>query len=194
MKIIKRNTILQGRLIASYTGKDISHTIHQLKNNKSHGSDEIPGQSYKALRTHIIRQITKIAKAIHPREELPEIRKTGAIVHIYKNKGDSKKCNNYRPVCLMRIIYKIRTISITATLAEVIHLLTNRIQYGYKHGISTMGEIIKLEQYLIHGTEGFHILLMDMSKAFDTINRTQLRTVLYKKGIPVEMITHIRRG
>ena len=35
---------------------------------------------------------------------------------------------------------------------------------------------------------------MDLTKAFGEVNRTILRTALYKKGIPVEMITHIRRG
>ena len=35
---------------------------------------------------------------------------------------------------------------------------------------------------------------MGLSKAFDTINRTLLWTTLYKKGIPGEMIRHIRRG
>ena len=35
---------------------------------------------------------------------------------------------------------------------------------------------------------------MDLSKAFGAINRTLLWTTLYKKGIPEEMIKHIRRG
>ena len=38
------------------------------------------------------------------------------------------------------------------------------------------------------------ILLMDLSKAFGTINRTLLWTTLYKKGIPEEMIRRVRRG
>ena len=35
---------------------------------------------------------------------------------------------------------------------------------------------------------------MDLSKAFATINRTLLWATLYKKGLPEEMINHIRRG
>ena len=35
---------------------------------------------------------------------------------------------------------------------------------------------------------------MGLSKAFGTINRTLLWTTLYKKGLPEEMIRHIRRG
>ena len=35
---------------------------------------------------------------------------------------------------------------------------------------------------------------MDISKAFGTIDRTLLWAALYKKGLPGEMIRHIRRG
>ena len=35
---------------------------------------------------------------------------------------------------------------------------------------------------------------MDLSKAFDAVNRTILRTSLYKAGIPIQTILHIRRG
>ena len=35
---------------------------------------------------------------------------------------------------------------------------------------------------------------MDLTKAFDKVNRTILWTTLYKKGLPIDMITHIRRG
>ena len=35
---------------------------------------------------------------------------------------------------------------------------------------------------------------MDLSKAFDTVNRTILWTSLYKAGLPIQTILHIRRG
>ena len=35
---------------------------------------------------------------------------------------------------------------------------------------------------------------MGLSEAFDTVNRTLLWKTLYKKGLPEEMIRHIRRG
>ena len=35
---------------------------------------------------------------------------------------------------------------------------------------------------------------MGHPKAFDTINRTQLWTSLYKKGLPLDFITHVRGG
>jgi hypothetical protein len=74
------------------------------------------------------------------------------------------------------------------------HIITSNNQFGYKEGVSTADAIIKVDQYIKHAGNNAKILLMGLSKAFDTINRTLLWTTLYKKGIPEEMIKHIRRG
>ena len=53
---------------------------------------------------------------------------------------------------------------------------------------------MELESYLEHATPETHIVLTDLTKAFGKANREILWTTLYKKGIPLDMITHIRRG
>ena len=67
-------------------------------------------------------------------------------------------------------------------------------QFGYKEGVSTIDAIIKIEPYVEHSDRDAEILPMCRPKAFDTLNRTLLWATLYKKGLPVEMIKHIRRG
>ena len=74
------------------------------------------------------------------------------------------------------------------------HILTANNQFGYKEGLSTTDAIQKVEEYINKATPDSHIILMDLSKAFDTINRPLLWTALYKKGIPIEMIKQIWRG
>ena len=60
--------------------------------------------------------------------------------------------------------------------------MTSNNQYGYKQGLSTLDAIQKIEQYIQESEKGPRILRMDLPKAFDAINRTQLWTTLYKKG------------
>ena len=74
------------------------------------------------------------------------------------------------------------------------HILTQNIQYGYKAKISTIDAIMKIETYLGRKTGHAHLLLMGLPNAFDTINRTLLWATLYKKGLPIDMTLHIRRG
>ena len=51
-----------------------------------------------------------------------------------------------------------------------------------------------MEHYIEQEDRNAKILLMDLPKAFGAINRTVIWTTLYKKGLPAEMIKHIRRG
>ena len=126
--------------------------------------------------------------------ELPEKWTNGTIVYIYKNKGGPGDCENYMPICLTQIIYEIWEGLITRTLIKIAHILSRNIQFGYKEGISTIGAIIKIGQYIERANRDADILMMGRPKAFGAINKTLLWTTLYKKGIPVEMIIRIRRG
>jgi len=127
-------------------------------------------------------------------ENLPTDWLQGTLVHIYKNKGDPKECSSFRPICLTQMIYKVWSKLLTSRLAQILHIITAQTQYGYKMNVSTIDAIMKIEDYLENLTPNSNILLMDITKAFDAINRTMLWTTLYKKGLPVEMINHIHRG
>ena len=115
-------------------------------------------------------------------------------MNIYKNKGEIDECASYRPICLTQIIYKIRSQLLTKRLPKTLRTITSAQQYGYKTSLSTADAIVKLEAHLTNATPETHIVLMGLAKAFGEVNRTLLRTTLYKKGSPIEMITHIRRG
>ena len=72
------------------------------------------------------------------------------------------------------ISYKIRPELITEKLMKILHLMTGIAQYGYKHGLSTLDAIVKIEQYSQEHAHGGQVLLMALSRAFDAINRAQL--------------------
>jgi len=119
----------------------------------------------------------------------------GAVVHIFKNKGNGKECANCRPICLLQITYKIWPNLITQRLARILHTLTDTNQYGHKKKrIYNRRNRKKIEQYIEQGAGKQNVLLTDLSKAFGAVNRTILWNTLYKQGVPVQAILHIRRG
>ena len=61
-------------------------------------------------------------------------------------------------------------------------------------GVSAIDEIIKIEQHIEHANRDAEILLMDLSETFGEINRTHLWATMYKNGLRIETIKHIRRG
>ena len=64
----------------------------------------------------------------------------------------------------------------------------------HKEHLSTDDAIVKLESHIGKSTKSTQLILMDLAKAFDKANRAILWTTLYKKGLPVDMIAHIRKG
>ena len=118
----------------------------------------------------------------------------GAVVYIYENKGDARECNNYRPICLAQIAYKIWAKIVTNRLACILPLATKITQFGYKKRTSTIDALRKIQDFLDTKSKEGLLVLLDLSKAFDTINRKLLWTALYRKGLPVQLIQTLRKG
>ena len=151
------------------------------------------GNIYKILHKHLGEFQLEITNRIMHGDAIPENWTEGAIVHIHE-KGDKLECANYRAIFLTQLIYKIWSKLLTGRLAKILHLLTPSTQYGYKSGLSTIDAIIKFEHEIKTGTSNLTLVLMDLSKAFDCANRTLLWNAIYKKGLPIPMIQHIRQG
>ena len=97
-QMLDKNPHIKYWLTADYTEKEIRNTINKLKNNKAHGSDGIPAETYKALSPWTTGTITNMMNLLKNGAEMPEEWTEGAIVHIYKNKGNPNNCDSYRPI------------------------------------------------------------------------------------------------
>ena len=95
-----------------------------------------------------------------------------------KNKGNLEDCIYYRPICLAQIIYKIWPQLVTQKLAKILHIITDQNQYGSKENLFTIDAIIMVGGYIKNATGKSQILLMDISKASDTVNMPLIWTTL----------------
>ena len=74
--------------------------------------------------------------------EVPPQWTEGALIHIRK-KEDKQECQNYRPICLTQIIYKIWPKLRTNQLGKILHLMTSSTKYGYNSKPPTIDAIVK---------------------------------------------------
>ena len=81
----------------------------------------------------------------------------------------------------------------TNRLTPYMSLITNEMQTAYKAGRSTI-DILSLVQNHIQCEKTRQLILIDLSKAFGSVNRDILRTILYEKGIPWDFTKQIRSG
>jgi len=145
------------------------------------------------LHRHISTFIMQIMNKILQGQTIPSQWTEGAIIHI-RNKEGEKECINYRPIFLTQIIYKIWPKLQTERMARILHLAPSNTQFGYKSGLSTIDAVIKLERAIQTGPFSAEIALVDLIKAFGSVNRQILWGTLFEIGLPMPLVKHIKEG
>jgi len=99
--------------------------IKQISSGKAPGEDGIPSEVYKHGGIKLAEELNRLFGLIWEEESVPQDYKDGLIIHLYKNKGERKFCDNHRGITLLSIAGKI--------LARII---TNRLVYHLDDTIS----------------------------------------------------------
>jgi len=90
---------------------------NELKQNKAAGSENIPPELLKNGGRTLKQKLYKLILMIWNNEQVPQQWKEGIICPVYRN-GDRLNCNNYRPITLLNIAYKIFVILLNKRLIE----------------------------------------------------------------------------
>ena len=111
---------------------------------------------------------------------IPNYLYEGRLVPLSKNKGlDQAELKDIRPIVVRSHLAKIMEKAIMAKIAALApHLLHTKVyQTGFKEGTSTAAHVTKLLTQ-IHPGQGRkrrnYAALIDLQKAYDTVNREKL--------------------
>ena len=119
---------------------------------------------------------------------------TAVVIPIHK-KGDRNNPDNYKGISLLNTGYKIYSKMIAKRLTVIAEALLLEGQNGFRKGRSFMDCIFSASQ-IIEKHREFNITrciaFIDLKKAFDSVDRDKLWTIMSSKGIPTHLITIIR--
>lgn len=168
------------------TPEEVEKAIKSLKNRKAKGSDGLPGELFKyggnQLKSHLHKFFTICWNA----ETIPDSWKHANIITIYKKKGDKADCGNSRGISLLDIAGKIfAKILLMRLLKHVINTVVPESQCGFRKERSTTDMIFASRLILEKCREqqrDLYLAFVDLAKAFDTVNRDLLWTILIKFG------------
>nr|CDJ88695.1 RNA-directed DNA polymerase (reverse transcriptase) domain containing protein [Haemonchus contortus] len=119
---------------------------------------------------------------------------TSKTLLLYK-KGDPDDIGNYRPICLLSVIYKLFTRVILNRIGRILDEGQPCEQAGFRRGFSTIDHIHTLTR-LIEVSREYKMPLcltfIDLKKAFDTVETEAVIEALGNQGVPAQYIRMLR--
>ena len=101
--------------------------------------------------------------------------------------------DNYQPITLIRIIYKLWATITSDRLNPLLNLLTKDSIYEYKSKKSTI-DVTPMTNTQVKNSNEQQMILFDFAKAFGSIERGNLWTRLYEAGVPSEFAQFPKMG
>ena len=98
------------------------------------------------------------------------------IATIYK-KGRTDRPENYRPIALPNVTYKLLAIIIHVRLYEIIDDRISKTQFGFRKNKSTAQPFFiyrRIQELQEEFGLSFHTLLLDWEKAFDKVDQKRM--------------------
>ena len=165
---------------------EIEKIIKKLKLTKN-SVHSLPVKLFKALSPLLTIPLTKLINASFSTGVFPTVFKIARVTPLFKS-GDKEKISNYRPISSLHYLSKIFERCMVNRLVSFFNKynLFSKNQFGFLKGKSTADALIHLSEIIYEGLDAKkHNLniLIDLKKAFDTVNHVILLKKLSLYGI-----------
>ena len=178
------------------TAAETRKAITQTSAGKSPGMDGIPAELFKAAGPEAFNTFHAILVSIWEEEDMPSEFKDATIVTLFKNKGSKTDCGNYRGISLLSIAGKILArIILNRLVSDIAEENLPEAQCGFRPNRSTTDMIFTVRQVqekCVEQNVDLYVTFVDLTKAFDTVNREALWAILTKLGCPNKFVNLIR--
>lgn len=178
------------------TEQELETAVKAMKTGKSTGEDGLPVEIIKAAGHTARKLLLDLCNTAFGKEIVPDDWQKGVVCPIYK-KGERVRCDNHRGVMLLSHTGKIYNRIIEKRLRTYVENALVDGQYGFRPGRGTSDLIFTMRMILEKSWEwnkDKYILFIDLEKAFDSVERGSLWTILADEhyNIPPKLIRVIK--
>ena len=169
-----------GWLNSSFKVAEVTKMIAGLKNKKAKGWDSIPNEAIKCLPEEMVVMITQLFNMIKSSGVLPKGWNRGRVTLVHKY-GLRELLGNYRPITVIISLSSLYSKVLNERLMMVVeeHKLLGEVQNGFRKERCGADNNFILDTVLWKARatlKKVHLSFVDVSKAYDSINRDLLWT------------------
>ena len=176
------------------TPEECKLSLSSMKLNKSPGSDGLPVEFYQAFWDHLWGPFMNSLNESIRKSQLTDTQGHGVLSLFFKS-GDETNLNNWRPITLLNVDYKIITRTLAQRLQKVITKIVSTDQNGNIKN-RFIGFSIRQIQDIIDYAEESNLegvlLFLDYQKAFDSIEWNFMNLALEKFGFGHNFINSVK--
>ena len=176
-----------GFLDRPITLDEVKTVLRSLENGKAAGHDEVINEAIKQAPESFHRNLTILYNRVKDQSQVPKSWNRGRVVLVHKS-GSESEVNNYRPITVLTCMNATYSKLLNARLAEVVerHRILGEAQNGFRKGRSGSDSAFVLNTILSKSMakrKKTHLAFLDLTKAYDSVDRTVLWEKLRKLGI-----------
>lgn len=163
------------------TEEEYEEALSKMKNGKAPGEDGIAIELIKEGGVELKKRVVDLFNRCWRDGVVPGRWGKIIVLPIYKGKGDTGECGNYRGIALLDHIAKVYERILEKRLRRRIEGQLGEEQYGYRKGRSTSDLLFALRIVLEKSWEfnkTVYIAFLDLKKAFDSVPRNTLWRML----------------
>jgi len=177
------------------TQNEIRKALKSLKNDKAAGKDNIPAEALKEGGETVLNQLHTLLNMVWATEEIPLDWRKGLLVKLPKS-GDLSQCNKWRGITLLSIPSKVLTRIMLERMKDAIDKRLREEQAGFRKERSCTDQIATLRNIVeqtIEWQTSLYICFVDFEKAFDSVDRESIWSILRHYGVPAKMVNIIQQ-
>jgi hypothetical protein len=110
-----------------------------------------------------------------------------SVVKVLYKKGDPKKPDNYRPITLLKILYKLFSRMLGGRMKDTLDRAQSHDQAGFRAGYGVddhLFTVVTLVEKLAEYRQPLWICAVDFRKAFDSVEHDELWKAMIAQGVP----------
>ena len=176
--------------LGPFTQEELDSVLKKLKNRKAAGLDEIPPEVWKTRQFDdtLLRQ----CKAVYNQNQIDRWMKE--CILLFPKKGDLGLAKNYQGITLTSIAAKIYNALLRNRIEPKIDNILRKNQNGFRRNRSTTSQILTIGR-ILEGVRAKNLqatlLLVDFTKAFNSIHRGEMEQIRLAYGLPKETVAAI---